>query len=135
MEVQEITAAEVLVLLPVGRLDTTTSSDFETRALAVLSRGVSRFVIDCGRLDYVSSAGLRVLLMLAKRLSGGKGALVLCSMSKPVLEVFEIAGFSRIFAIEPDRDSALQRAASETPGADVPRRAPRAAAAPPVAPP
>jgi anti-anti-sigma factor len=135
MEVQEITAGEVLVLLPVGRLDTATSSEFESHVQRVLTRGVSRFVVDCGRLEYVSSAGLRVLLMLAKRLSGGKGALVLCSMSQPVQEVFEIAGFSRIFSIESDRPSALERASSGSLDAGAPRRAPRAPAAPPVGPP
>jgi anti-anti-sigma factor len=135
MDIQRIQEGDVLVLVPVGRLDTTTSTDFESHVLGELGGGANRFVVDCSRLDYVSSAGLRVLLMLAKRLSGGKGSLVLSSMSPQVHEVFEIAGFSRIFSIASDRRGALDLVSQGTKDAGSARRAPRAPAAPPPGPP
>lgn len=135
MDIQQIQEGDVLVLVPVGRLDTTTSADFEAHVLGELGDGASQFVVDFSRLDYVSSAGLRVLLMLAKRLSGGKGSLVLSSMSEQVHEVFEIAGFSRIFSIATDRGSALDLVSQSGSTASLARKAPRAPAAPPAEPP
>jgi len=135
MDIQQIQEGDVLVLVPIGRLDTTTATDFESHVLGELGSGANRFVVDCSRLDYVSSAGLRVLLMLAKRLSGGKGSLVLSSMSPQVHEVFEIAGFSRIFSITSDRSAALDLVSKGSKDAAAARRAPRAPAAPPAGPP
>ena len=53
-------------------------------------------MLDLGRLDYISSAGLRVVLIAAKRLKSVGGALVLCTLNPSVREVFEISGFASI---------------------------------------
>src|SRR5262249_26979224 len=58
-------------------------------------------------IGYVSSAGLRVLLATAKQLDGGRGVLRLCRLNGTVQEVFDVAGFSRMFAIFPTREAAL----------------------------
>ena len=79
-----------------GRLDTITAPDFES-ALINNSNGVSSVVIDCEKLVYVSSAGLRVLLAAHKRM---KGAMKLINVCELVMEVFEMTGFADIWVIE-----------------------------------
>ena len=79
-----------------GRLDTITASDFES-ALINNSNGVNSVVIDCEKLVYVSSAGLRVLLSTHKRM---KGAMKLINVCELVMEVLEVTGFADILVIE-----------------------------------
>lgn len=92
-----------------GRLDTNTAPDLENQVTGRLSEGCSSFLIDLAGVDYISSAGLRVFLMLAKKLGRSKGKMVLCGMNDHVREVFDIAGFSKIFIIESDVSSARCR--------------------------
>ncbi|HUP21991.1 MAG TPA: STAS domain-containing protein [Thermoanaerobaculia bacterium] len=134
MEIVEEREGDVLVLAPVGRLDTTTSRDFEKRMLELVNGGNVHYVIDFVRLDYVSSAGLRVLVMLGKRLPGLSGSLVLSSLSPQVREVFDIAGFTRIFNIVADRKHALAETERQRLGASTkPAKAkPKAAPVPPA---
>jgi anti-anti-sigma factor len=102
-----------------GRLDTDTSADLELAVQDLLGAGARDFLIDLGGVSYVSSAGLRVLLALAKQLEGSKGRLRLCSLSPPVLQVFEVAGFSKLFAILKDRSAAVGTSAGK-PAAPLP---------------
>lgn len=105
---EEIQADNHRVLALKGRLDTNTSGDLDRHLTEHV--GLSdRLVLDLAEIEYVSSAGLRVVLMLAKKLQRGGGALVLCGMSAGVREVFDIAGFSKILTIEPDRAGASAR--------------------------
>jgi len=124
-----------------GRLDTKTAPDFEKKLLELLKGGTRRFVIDLSPTEYVSSAGLRVLVMLAKKLAGGQGRLVLCGMRESVREVFEIAGFTSLFAITATVDEAVASAPGEIKSEKLAERAAgllgrgrRAAAPPPVDP-
>lgn len=109
MEIVSETRDGILILAPVGRLDSNTSGEFEQRLLSELGAGRSRLLVDLERIDYVSSAGLRVLLLGAKRSKDAAGALTLCSLAPAVFQVFELAGFSTIFSIEPTREQALAR--------------------------
>jgi anti-sigma B factor antagonist len=67
MEIRDKKEGEVIILEPVGRIDTNTSGEFEDKIVEVLDRGETRFVIDLKEIDYISSAGLRVFLMAAKK--------------------------------------------------------------------
>lgn len=107
MEIRESREGGVVVIEPVGKLDTKTSMDFEKKIVDLLTAGERRFVVDFGELEYISSAGLRVLLMLGKK-AGASGSLVLCSLNKSVRDVFDIAGFTSIFKIADTRDAALR---------------------------
>jgi hypothetical protein len=75
----------------------------------LFAAGEREYVIDLSGIGYVSSAGLRVLLSLAKQLDGGKGSLRLCGLNAAVTQVFDVAGFSKLFAIFPDRTAALPK--------------------------
>ena len=136
MDIVEEREGDVLVLVPVGRLDTTTSRDFEKRLLELVNAGNIHYVIDFARLEYVSSAGLRVLVMLGKRLPGLSGSLVLATLSPQVREVFDIAGFTRVFQIVADRKQALAETERQRLGKPAkPAKAPaKPAAAAPAAP-
>ncbi len=90
-----------------GNLDTNTAPDAEERLGELLEKGVTKILVDFTTLDYISSAGLRVLLVTTKRLGGAGGSLRICGLNETVDEVFEISGFSTIFSVFGTRDEAL----------------------------
>jgi len=95
------------ILKPVGRLDSHTAPGFEQEVLGALASGTTRMLIDFSELQYVSSAGLRIVLIAAKKLKATGGKLALCSLSESIAEVFNISGFSSILNIQPDQAAAL----------------------------
>lgn len=98
MEIAEAVRGGVAVLSLKGRVDASTAPAFETRLLGIIG-GTSRVVVDCSQLDYISSAGLRVLLVAAKRLHATNGHIALASLKDPIKEVFDIAGFASVLQI------------------------------------
>ena len=82
-----------------GRLDGFTSAAHEAELKALLAGDASSVTIDLSQLEYVSSAGLRVLLMKAKMAKAKGGAVVLASPTSVVLDVLKISGFDKIFDI------------------------------------
>src|SRR5450432_1548910 len=109
IEIQQEQLGSVRLLTLGGRLDTETAVDVELALQDLLGAGEREFLIDLTGIGYVSSAGLRVLLSLAKQLDGGKGSLRLCGLNAAVNQVFDVAGFSKLFAIFPDRTAALPK--------------------------
>ncbi|MBR5231475.1 MAG: STAS domain-containing protein [Clostridia bacterium] len=81
-----------------GRLDTMTAPELE-KALEKIWSGVSEFVLDMTRLEYVSSAGLRVILK-AQKIMSRQGKMKLVGVNESIMEVFEITGFTDILTIE-----------------------------------
>ena len=81
-----------------GRLDTTTAPQLE-EALNEGMDGVETLTLDMAALEYVSSAGLRVLLSAQKRMNAVKGSMVLRNVCEDIKEVFDITGFSNIIKI------------------------------------
>ena len=106
MEIQEETIGDATILVPLSRVDSATAKAFEARVIAAVGTGVSRIVIDFSRLDYISSAGLRVVLVGAK-MTRAPRKFALCGMKPQIREVFDVSGFSKILAIHPDRGAAL----------------------------
>jgi anti-sigma B factor antagonist len=109
MEIREERQGGILVIAPVGRVDSNTAGELERKLLRGLKGGETRLVIDLESVAYISSAGLRVLLLAANTARPEGGQIVLCSMGESVREVFELAGFTTVFAIEASRDLALAR--------------------------
>jgi anti-sigma B factor antagonist len=107
LEIGQEEEGAVRVLMLKGRLDTETAADLELTLQDLFGAGERYFLLDLSGIGYVSSAGLRVLLGLAKKLDGGKGSLRLCGLSAAVRQVFDVAGFGKLFAIFPNRDAAL----------------------------
>jgi len=111
VEIREDHEHGVAVVAPVGRVDSTTSAALDQRLTRLITGGERRIVVDFAGVDYISSAGLRVMLTLAKKTRDTGGALALCGMGDLVREVFGLAGFLPLFAIEPGRDAAVARVA------------------------
>jgi anti-sigma B factor antagonist len=105
--IQQDQQGAVRILALSGRLDTETSADLELALADLQAAGATHFLIEMADIGYVSSAGLRVLLALAKQLDGGRGSLRLCGLNAAVTQVFDVAGFSKLFLIYPTRDAAL----------------------------
>jgi anti-anti-sigma factor len=112
MQIEQASIGAVRVLAPVGRIDTTTSAAVEEALRRTVDAGGRELVVDLEGVDYISSAGLRVFLVLAKRLRNEQGRLVLCGLPEPVRQVFHLAGFIPLFEIERTREAAVARAAS-----------------------
>lgn len=107
MEITTRTEQDVTIVALAGHLDSNTSPEAQAALDAILAGGVAKVVIDFSALDYISSAGLRVLLGMAKRLKGG-GALRLFGLNETVREVFEISGFATILAVVDTEADALK---------------------------
>lgn len=108
MHISEDRQPGVLILGLSKRLDATTAKIVEDRILGLIEAGDHRLVLDLARLEYVSSAGLRVFLLAAKRLKAANGRLALSGLNDHVRQVFDIAGFSSILSIYPSRDEAVR---------------------------
>ena len=92
-----INASELTVALT-GRLDTTTAPDLEKELKASMD-GIASLVIDMTALEYISSAGLRVLLS-AQKVMHKQGKMAVKHVNETIMEIFEVTGFSDILTIE-----------------------------------
>ena len=81
-----------------GRLDTTTAPELETELKSALD-GVTTLELDFSKLEYISSAGLRVLLSAQKTMNK-QGSMIIKNANEAILEIFEVTGFSDILTIE-----------------------------------
>ena len=108
---------DVLIVRPEGRIDTNTSEELERWLMSRIDGSLKRLVVDMSGIDYISSAGLRVLLMTVKKLRGSGGQLVLGGLNPSVRQIFELAGFLSIFAVEADVDRAVAKLTGAAAGA------------------
>ncbi len=99
---------EVKVLAFEGRLDTQTSPDAQQQLTRLIEGGATKILVNFEKLDYISSAGLRVLLVVAKQLKTTDGELRICSLNEVVKEVFDISGFDMILPISASESEALE---------------------------
>ena len=89
----------ILVLKPHKRIDQLTAPSFEEQSGALLNHGHNKVVVDCSALEYLSSAGLRALLIVAKKTKSAGGALVFCSAGSTVKEDLDVSGFGSLLGI------------------------------------
>jgi len=90
-----------------GSLDTNTAQDIETCINTLLEQGIKKLIADLELLDYISSAGLRVLLATTKIIKGKQGEFRICNPNPEVKEVFDISGFSMIFSVFNNLEEAM----------------------------
>lgn len=86
------------IIKPEGRLDTVTAPEMESAIKEILP-GLTSLTFDLAGLEYISSAGLRVLLS-AQKVMNAQGEMKLCNVNETVMEIFEVTGFSDILTIE-----------------------------------
>lgn len=98
---------EILLVTLDGRISSVNSGQVEADIMAQVAKGESDLLVDMGKLDYISSAGLRVVLLVAKNLKQSGGVLVLYGMQGQIREVFDISGFLNILTVADTREQAL----------------------------
>ncbi len=108
MQISVKTTKEVKVLAFEGRMDTQTSPDAQQQLTRLIEEGETKILVNLEKLDYISSAGLRVLLVVAKQLKTTDGELRICSLNEVVKEVFDISGFDMILPISASESEALE---------------------------
>ncbi|MEO5373214.1 MAG: STAS domain-containing protein [Alphaproteobacteria bacterium] len=107
MEVTMSSNGPVLLVTIKGRLDGNTSPGLERDLLGRIQAGETTIVMDFADVDYVSSAGLRVMMVAAKRVRAAHGSVVLCAINDNVLEVLRLSGFHTFFRILPSVAEAM----------------------------
>ena len=109
MEIIEEIKSDYVTFSLNGRLDSNTSASLEKRIDDAMESGATKLIIDFDRLDYISSAGLRIILKTTKALDRANGKIMLCAMQDYVREVFEIAGFDTFLPIVATREEAAAK--------------------------
>lgn len=100
MEIKTQQEANATVVSLTGRLDAVTAPEYEKKMQELIGGGEVRFVVDFETLEYISSAGLRGLLVTAKLLKAKSGQVRFANVAGTVKEVFDISGFGSIFQMD-----------------------------------
>ncbi len=108
MEITTQAENEIWIVQPHGKLDSFTAKEFEERLLADIAAGHHKIIIAAEHLEYVSSAGLRIFYLVAKRIAEHRGKIVFCALTPHVRRVFDIVDMANEFALCATRAEALQ---------------------------
>ena len=107
MEITVRNEGEVSIVDFEGNLETSTAAEAESAINQIIDDGSTRLLINFEKLNYISSAGLRILLATAKKLKPLSGELRICNLNATVQEVFDISGFSSILTVAATEEDAL----------------------------
>jgi anti-anti-sigma factor len=107
MEISGEQVGGVSVVTARGRLDGAASGPFADQVQAMIGAERPKLLIDFAGVDFVTSAGLRAVLTILKKVKSMNGAFALCNVQKPVREVLDITGFAGMIDIHSERASAL----------------------------
>lgn len=110
MEIDTASHDTVTAVTVKGRVDSTTAEKLRDHLTSVIKSGSARLVIDLKEVTYISSAGFRTLLITARSVEAAKGKLALCGVAGEVKRLFDIASFTELFTILPNRDDAVAAA-------------------------
>lgn len=108
MEITQESSNNVNIVLLNGRLDASTSTKLEEALAPFNTEENTRVLVNCKDLEYISSAGLRVLLATAKEFKKHHSRVALCTLNPNVKQVFEISGFTSIFPIFETPEEAME---------------------------
>ena len=107
MKIKEQTIDSVVVVSLDGRVDGSTAPDLEKYISGTVERGNTRILLDCSKMDYIGSTGLRVMLVGARKCQQGGGKLTLCTLRATCKSVMEASGFLTMLDYYDTRESAL----------------------------
>ena len=108
MEISQKEEKGIVSIAIKGRMDADSSPDAEKVVKEALGAEANRLLFDLGELEYLSSAGLRVLLSAAKEMRRREGKIVLCSLNEFVKEIFEVSGFQSLIPIVDSVESGIE---------------------------
>ncbi len=106
MNITEEKINDFLIANIEGRIDTTQSEIFEQKIMEIINAGHSKIILNCEKLDYISSAGMRIFLLMQKK-AKNLIQIKICNLQPIIKELFDMSGFAAILSIEPDLESAL----------------------------
>ena len=98
---------QAVTIKATGRMDAATAPLFEQECMRWVEQGDTNLIVDFSGLEYISSAGLRIILSVGKKLKSQGGSLAFGGMSAMVKEVFDISGFASIFPVHISLEAAL----------------------------
>jgi anti-anti-sigma factor len=107
MQISRLDTDGITVLGINGRIDAGTAEQFKEKLLATVGDAPVRLVLDFTEVEFVSSIGLRVLVVTARRVAAVRGKMAFCGLHGPVLEVFELAGFTSVASFFAGKDEAV----------------------------
>jgi anti-anti-sigma factor len=107
MEFAHENQGDVVVAKLAGRLDSSSAPSVEEQLTRLVGSGAPRLAIDLSNLEYISSAGLRVLLLVARKVQQAHGKLALFGLAPGVHDVFSVSGFDTIFTVRDDAAAAI----------------------------
>jgi anti-anti-sigma factor len=108
VNIQTRQEGRITVVSASGKIDAMTAPAFETSLNDLIREGRLYLALDLGGVEYISSAGLRVILASAKSLKSKDGMLLLANAQEPVKEVFDISGFGTVFSIYDSVEAAVE---------------------------
>lgn len=98
---------EVIILRVKGRLDAASSPQLEKKINSIIDGGHFKMVLNFSDVEYLSSAGMRLLLAISKKLQNLEGKVVACSLHDEVMDVIKMAGFNQVIEFYPDEAESL----------------------------
>lgn len=109
VDIKKDIKGDILVLRLKGRLDTISSPAAEHAVFCFINEGQHKIVFDCAGIDYLSSAGMRMLLSTAKKLKSLSGRLVICNVTTTVMEVLKMSGFDHVLELAKTEEESLRK--------------------------
>ncbi len=109
IEIEQKKVGEVLVVRLKGRLDAISTPLTEKKTFEFINEGQYKLLIDFAHVDYISSAGMRMLLSLTKKLKSLSGKLVLCNVTHNVMDVLKMSGFDHVLELARTEEDALKK--------------------------
>lgn len=107
MEVKVEEKNEVVVVRPQGRLDAASAPQLEQQLQSIIEQGHFKIVLNLANVEYLSSAGMRLMLSVSKKLKNLEGKIVVCSLSDEVMDVIKMAGFHQVLEFYPNEEESL----------------------------
>ena len=99
MEAQIEEKGDVIVVRVLGRLDAASSPQLEKKINSIIESGHFKLIMNLAGVDYLSSAGMRLMLSISKKLKNLEGKVVACSLSEDVMDVIKMAGFHQVLEL------------------------------------
>jgi anti-anti-sigma factor len=107
MEVQVEEKGEVVIFRIEGRLDAASSPQLEKKITAIIDSGYFKLILNFNNVEYLSSAGMRLMLSVSKKLKNLEGKIVACGLNDEVMEVIKMAGFNHVIEIYSTEEEAI----------------------------
>ena len=106
-EIQTVTQDGIVILNLKGRVDATNSGQVHDKVMDEIKNGCNKMIINFSDVNYISSAGLRVLIFATKSFAKNSGSFAVCSLNENMMKIFEISGLVNLFSIHDDLEKGI----------------------------